>query len=403
MKRFVPESEKLGLSDPRLPDDTVWVTGHISSAHSNFGDDCGQCHVKPFQRVQNSACIECHEDTKHHVSNDIWLAQSEFASQRCASCHQEHNGRDGLVLQHPAQCTDCHANIQEKFAASEQESVGDFLTAHPDFAPSIPIQSSSGSQFQRMRQSSIPLTEQSNLIYPHDVHLAPEGIDSPNGSIVMQCADCHQSDTAGGHFLPIKMEEHCSACHRLDFDPDDPNRELPHARLDTIEVTLDEYYARRALLPPPDKSQSLQRRPTPRIETEAQKKAALKWADERSQKAFSDLLDRRACSYCHVITESTENSYPWDVVTPKLQTDFMPASSFDHHAHRSEPCTLCHAADTSNQSSDVLLPEIKTCRTCHGGAQSGVIVGSKMLIPSTCIDCHSYHYPENPQMGESQK
>ena len=34
---------------------------------------------------------------------------------------------------------------------------------------------------------------------------------------------------------------------------------------------------------------------------------------------------------------------------------------------------------------DLLLPGIKTCRTCHGGENAAV------KVPSSCAMCHSYH------------
>jgi len=36
-------------------------------------------------------------------------------------------------------------------------------------------------------------------------------------------------------------------------------------------------------------------------------------------------------------------------------------------------------------SSDVLLPDLASCRTCHGGEASA------KAVPSSCAMCHDYH------------
>ncbi|MEO7247210.1 MAG: cytochrome C, partial [Novosphingobium sp.] len=70
-----------------------------------------------------------------------------------------------------------------------------------------------------------------------------------------------------------------------------------------------------------------------------------------------------------------------------LQSRYMDHAWFDHRTHRQSPCSECHAAAQSSSSSDLLLPGIKTCRTCHAGGESA----EAKKIPSGCADCHSYH------------
>jgi predicted CXXCH cytochrome family protein len=70
------------------------------------------------------------------------------------------------------------------------------------------------------------------------------------------------------------------------------------------------------------------------------------------------------------------------VVPPRIPARWLPHSRFDHGAHRPVACTECHAAATSTETRDVLLPRVETCRECHlpeGGARSG------------CVECHRYH------------
>ena len=59
---------------------------------------------------------------------------------------------------------------------------------------------------------------------------------------------------------------------------------------------------------------------------------------------------------------------------------------FTHAAHKQEKCTSCHAADRSNSASDLLLPDIKSCRSCHLGEDA-----PRGKVPSNCAMCHDYH------------
>ncbi|MEA3032414.1 MAG: hypothetical protein QOH86_430, partial [Sphingomonadales bacterium] len=58
---------------------------------------------------------------------------------------------------------------------------------------------------------------------------------------------------------------------------------------------------------------------------------------------------------------------------------------FDHRSHASQSCAGCHAASRSSAASDLLLPDLATCRTCHGGERTS------KPVASTCAMCHDYH------------
>ena len=44
-------------------------------------------------------------------------------------------------------------------------------------------------------------------------------------------------------------------------------------------------------------------------------------------------------------------------------------------------CSACHAAPTSKETADVLLPKIETCMQCHAPGKA----------ESRCFECHAYH------------
>jgi predicted CXXCH cytochrome family protein len=90
-------------------------------------------------------------------------------------------------------------------------------------------------------------------------------------------------------------------------------------------------------------------------------------------------LFKQRCEYCHTVTRDGESA---DIVPPSIPARWLPHSRFDHGAHRPVACTECHAAGTSTETKDLLMPKIETCRDCHQpkvGARSG------------CVECHRYH------------
>ena len=91
------------------------------------------------------------------------------------------------------------------------------------------------------------------------------------------------------------------------------------------------------------------------------------------------------CGECHVpdTSEPTLNVMPVN-----LPDRYFLNGGFDHHAHRTEECSDCHEAETSQSSEDLLMPDIGSCRECHMGEAA---VESE--VPSSCAMCHSYHAP----------
>jgi hypothetical protein len=126
---------------------------------------------------------------------------------------------------------------------------------------------------------------------------------------------------------------------------------------------------------------------------------------ERTAEA-EDLLWRKTCKQCHALTPfsnplhgkielsvtqgsdtgrlsgaSAELPY---VARANITLQWMLHAKFDHSAHTAFTCVSCHAkALTSTEASDVLLPGIATCRTCHAPGPEHV--------ESRCFECHTYH------------
>lgn len=64
----------------------------------------------------------------------------------------------------------------------------------------------------------------------------------------------------------------------------------------------------------------------------------------------------------------------------------MPMAKFDHKAHEFEACESCHKAKESEEASDVLMPAIDSCQTCHAGSKPAL-----NKVQSDCGVCHEYH------------
>src|SRR5262249_46059196 len=113
---------------------------------------------------------------------------------------------------------------------------------------------------------------------------------------------------------------------------------------------------------------------------------AAEWIARRMSDT-EQLLWSKSCRKCH--PASTPRGIPDAAITPR----WMKRARFDHDAHQMVTCTECHAQATlSNETSDVLLPGIDTCRRCH---QSG---GAEWR----CFECHVYHDWSKKKRAEDQ-
>ena len=59
-------------------------------------------------------------------------------------------------------------------------------------------------------------------------------------------------------------------------------------------------------------------------------------------------------------------------------------------------CENCHAAQTSKESADLLIPGIANCRECHAGERA------KDKVASGCVACHGYHQSASLVLTELQ-
>ena len=396
---FVAQGEQAigALRASALPSDLQWTSGPLHSAHANLETRCESCHLEPFQRVRNEECLDCHAATLHQHLPAVHPAAAEQQLARCTDCHREHDEPSNLVQLDTRICTDCHAQPQAHGAGPQALPVNDFADAHPDFQVSLltPPQWT----VARARLGETKIVERSNLKFPHAEHLDPRGIKAPQGEVVMQCADCHAPSGDGEGFTPIAMEQHCSSCHTLGFDPAEPERTLPHGEPELVMQTLLDHYSRRFLSGYADPLAAAGRSAPPGATASAGARARLLGsARESANRMAIDIFERRVCADCHSVTRSGPSDAPrWSVAPVRLTQSFMPKAHFEHAAHATGDitCATCHAAAKSTTASDVLMPQIAVCRDCHGG-ETGTEAGLAR-IPSPCATCHGFHEPTAPR------
>ncbi|HET6604142.1 MAG TPA: cytochrome c3 family protein [Xanthomonadaceae bacterium] len=390
MGHFAPAVDGFLRATP-LPSRSSWQAGPLAGAHRFFGHNCTSCHTVEFRWVRDDACLTCHALTPAHA-DPAKFNLPELGEARCAHCHRDHNGAKALVRNDQALCSGCHQDLPERTAgASTLEDAADFGRSHPQFSVTLPAWDEQGQYTpRRVSLNEQPLDERSGLKFPHDTHLDPAGIEAPDGTRVLQCASCHAPEPGGAKMLPVDFETMCQDCHRLTFDITEPERQVPHAKIQEILYMLDEFYARRALDgeirdPTAPDSVRTRRRPGQPVTREIRQEA-LTWARDKARRVGESLFTGQACSVCHVVSPGREVDQPWMVAPVRVAGVWFTKARFDHRSHTTMACGDCHEAARSHESRNVLIPDIANCRQCHGGEKGGT-----GLLGSSCTECHGYH------------
>lgn len=375
-----------------LPSRSAWEAGELASAHHFFGQTCQTCHgAAPFSWVRDEACLACHSNIAGHA-DPARFDLPQLGEARCAHCHRDHNGPRGLVRDDQPLCSGCHSDLSVRTGgASSLGDVHDFHDGHPQFQVSLPDWNSAW-EFtpRRVDMDSTELVERSGLKFPHDVHLDPAGVRGPQGDRVLQCESCHAAEPGGAIMLPVDFETMCQDCHRLTFDVTEPQRQVPHAKIEEILYTLDEFYARRALEgeirdPTAPDTVRTRRRPGQPVTREIRQEA-LTWARDKARRVGESLFTGTACSQCHAVTPGRTAGEPWMVAPVRVAGQWFPKAHFTHRKHATMACADCHDAAGSGSAQDVLIPGIANCRQCHAGEDGG-----DNMLSSSCTACHGYH------------
>jgi len=394
--------------DPDQPDavlmDASWSTGSLSAAHHGLEDNCESCHVKPFEAVRDATCLTCHEDIPDHAEQQrmtlgrpaatgtdavLWNVAHAFGKPgpgACTDCHTEHEGEGRMAAPQQQFCADCHGTLDTRLSDTTLGDARDFGTLHPEFAVSV-RPAPGAEQSSRVSLATAP-RDHSGLKFPHDMHLSPRGGVTQMARRLgtragyggqLECNDCHRPTADGVRFQPVDMERDCETCHSLVYDQVGSTfRTLSHGDIDQAEADL-------AALDRIGRAPVVTGRRRPGQFGEGQIYYNNFGSVSPSMLRARALDTKGLCGDCHL---RNPGQGPLGVVPVSQPDRYMSHGWFDHQAHEQEDCATCHAADTSDQSSDLLLPNLASCRDCHMGE------GDRSAeVPSTCAMCHSYHPP----------
>jgi hypothetical protein len=417
-------------------DSRVYSSGPLSNSHAVFETQCGACHVQQAEnfsaRAENSACLACHDGPIHHAE--------QIRVPNCAECHVEHRGKIRLSAASNQSCASCHSELTMRGSTSHYASnIRSFEDGHPDFKAADKASRDPGTiklnhmlHLKPIRRSAAGPNVQLDC---GDCH-RPEAAAAASpwayadakyviAPVSYKDADSFRAaDRAGliphsppsGRELmaPVKFATACSACHLLTFDKRF-DEGVPHDKPEVIHAFLvkefSSYIAAHSseLREMQDPARDLTGKPLPpRMQT----LTPSQWIGEKVAVA-EELLARKTCAQCHQMSlqklpettiarwmASEHNSRAGQMapesVIPVLPTRFpvvaaanvtlrwLPRAKFDHSAHTGFTCVSCHEkAISSTESSDILIPGIATCQTCHAAGPNHA--------ESRCFECHTYH------------
>jgi len=430
-------------------------TGTISAAHAHFEQRCDECHQdftpidaqasqislpqigivtsKSLEHIETS-CSSCHTAGTHH--RELMNETGQQADQNCASCHQEHQGRDmDLALVANDNCIGCHQSLSSvcRGASTIQNSVTSFTAdTHPSFASlmagdpgrikfdhaqhMLPGQVADG-QRGALRLNRLPEHDRSRY------RTAGEASDL----VQLQCADCHRpagipasSGFIGGdveqgrYFEQISFEQHCQACHAISPGINSPNTTpLPHAQpwnqIDLLLAANLEGARRLGLARSAgDDSQS-----TPQVgEGPGGDDRNVSLETTTGELAAARQLVAGQCEKCHLPDDCTDSVISAALSSqrdPLIPSRWLQHGLFDHGAHRDMNCIACHpgaaadrarAGEPAGDQDVVMINNIESCVECHraddafAAAQTKTKDGMPAHASDRCTLCHRYHTPQ---------
>ncbi len=370
-----------------------WNSGPISNSHKLIEADCQKCHAEPFARVQDRECLSCHQLTKHAERFDQFTSKHPGLEMRCATCHAEHNGDQGLINKESDFCVSCHSSMKERDPKTTVLDVAS-LAAHPQFH--VSVRGQDGVERRVPVDDTARATDQSQIKLNHKVHLRP-GLRGKDGPVTLECSSCHQVNKDFKTLKPISFDSHCRDCHSLGFDERLPYAEVPHGDSEAVYPALFTEYTKMLLLGDdeslPNPSKDLQRM-MPRgsaLPSTTPKAGDVSAVVSSAREAEKQLFTRTGCFLCHSFSEKpdqerTDTNSRYVVKDPAIPDVWFSRARFSHGAHEEFSCESCHSKTReSTKTADLLLPEKDLCLQCHA---QGDVQG---YVRSGCAECHSYH------------
>jgi hypothetical protein len=419
-------------------DHRVYSSGRMSEPHAVLERECAACHVQQVgafsAKAADNACLACHDGPMHHA------ARAEAPN--CATCHVEHRGRIRLTAASNEACAECHAYLDSVDSTSHYENhIRSLADGHPEFAALRSVRGKTTADPGTIKLNHAihmkPIRRAPNgpdvqLDCRNCHHLTAAGADLTYSDPKYRAANVSYKEddevltvhdvtlwpprpiTGRELMAPVKFANACAACHLLTFDKRF-DEGVPHDKPIVVYTFLVKKFSDYIAAHPAelhemqDPARDLAGKLLPpRMRTLTQGE----WVEEHVD-AATELLARKTCAQCHQapplrgadapidhrIPNYARRSgrqmyipeyppirvFPGPVIAPaNITLRWLPHAKFSHDAHTGFSCTSCHPkALLSTESSDVLIPSIETCKTCHAPGPEHA--------ESRCFECHTYH------------
>lgn len=351
-------------------EESLFCNGPLAPYHAHLEQGCVACHTIPFSRVQDAACMECHETDiptlyAGQADHPAFLTQAARwegrPMSRCGVCHLEHRGDVPSVDMDERMCIRCHSLLPE---ASGRNVYG--FSSKPGVHPQI-----------RMHRENSP--DPGHLKFSHARHSRlemTEGVGEGKKTRLLGCLDCHTPDNAGKAMLPINYQSHCSRCHPLTLSESQSGELLiPHEKPDRIRAFLLQAYY------------------------EGSGDVDLEEMVSRDENRLFFSGESSLCQRCHFtrpgIPDSDRSVTLPEIVSPAIPSRWFLFSVFSHKPHMRQECKECHylvdhkggehvygkGVEESGTAEEVLIPPLEACTQCHQPGKTR----------NNCTLCHTFH------------
>ncbi|HKF26519.1 MAG TPA: hypothetical protein VKB24_11090 [Candidatus Acidoferrum sp.] len=423
-------------------DHRVYSSGRLSPAHAVLEKQCEACHVKMdggfSAAARDSACLACHDGPGHHLE----MTASGAPKLPCSECHTEHRARIALANVRAKYCATCHADLGRAGKGSQfANDIRSLSNRHPEFLALRPengapprdpgtIKLNHALHMKAIRRGPNGPSVQLEC---GDCHRPSPAGDArweygdkryAAAPVRYTAADSFEPTRSRGLpakrpgsdrklMVPVKFANACAGCHSLAFDKRFEEG-VPHDRPEVVRAFLVRTFSGYIAAHPAevrevaDPGRSLAGR---LAGSQGRTVSSAQWVSERVAVA-EELLWHKTCAQCHEVSGSLLEDVKiarWDaaggrgangvprqtsanlpaaelpsIAKARTRLEWLPHARFDHDAHTGFSCTGCHQnALKSAESSDVLIPGIAVCQTCHAPGPG--------YASAECSECHTYH------------
>jgi hypothetical protein len=428
-------------------DHRVYSSGRMSAPHAVLEKECAACHIQRAgafsAKAADSACLGCHDGPIHHANptRSLQCAAchvehrgrvniSAASDQACAECHSDLHavgGKSNYVNDIPS-----FERGHPQFATLR--SVGGIPRSDPGTIKlnhaihMKPIRRGPNGPTVNLECGNChrPTAVSPDLTYADPKYRAATVSYKDSDEVLpIRAGTLTPPKAMSGRELmePVKFANACAACHLLTFDKRF-DEGVPHDKPEVVHVYVAEKFTEYVAAHPnelremQDPERDLTGKPLP---PRTRSVSASQWVAEKSAVA-EELLWHKTCAQCHQMSPTALRDTRlarWSAANPNSATRiasasqagtsadqeagfevsgtslptvapanttlrWMPHAKFDHDAHRGFSCLSCHQKTlASKETSDILLPGIETCKTCHAPGPDHA--------ESRCFECHTYH------------